>query len=57
LKFVVHIINSKIVKSKIVKLTRREKDDVVDTDVTMSLMILLVQAIAVTLVVERKKSI
>jgi hypothetical protein len=57
LKFVVHIINSKIVKSKIVKLTRREKDDVVDTDVTMSSMILLVQAIAVTLVVERKKSI
>jgi hypothetical protein len=50
LKFVVHIINSKIIK-----LTRREKDDAVDVDMTMSSMILLVQAIAATLVVERKK--
>jgi hypothetical protein len=33
------------------KLTRREKDDVVDVDVTMSSMILLMQAIAATLVV------
>jgi hypothetical protein len=35
LKFVVHKINSKMVKSKIVLLTRKEKTDVADADVTM----------------------
>jgi hypothetical protein len=35
LKIVVHKRNSKIVKSIIVKLTRREKSNATDTDVTM----------------------
>jgi hypothetical protein len=35
LKFVVHEINSKTVKSKMVVLTGREKIDVGDTDVTV----------------------
>jgi hypothetical protein len=35
LKFVVHEINSKTVKSEMVVLTEREKADVGDTDVTV----------------------
>jgi hypothetical protein len=35
LKFVVHELNSEIVKSKIVVLTEKEKTDVADTDVVV----------------------
>jgi hypothetical protein len=36
LKFVVHEINSEMVKSKMVVLTEREKTDVSDADIAMS---------------------
>jgi hypothetical protein len=36
LKFVVHELNSEIVKSKMVVLTEKEKTDVADTDVVVS---------------------
>jgi hypothetical protein len=39
LKFTVHKINSKMVKSRMVKLTGREKVDVIDADVVMSYML------------------
>jgi hypothetical protein len=35
LKFVIHKINSKIIKSEIVKLTRRENVDIADADVVV----------------------
>jgi hypothetical protein len=35
-KFVIHEINSKIIKSKIMVLTKRENVDVTDIDVTLS---------------------
>jgi hypothetical protein len=36
LKFVVHELNSKMVKSRMVMLTERENIDVIDADVTVS---------------------
>jgi hypothetical protein len=39
IKFVVHEMNSKMVKSEMVVLTGREKADVADTDVAMGWML------------------
>jgi hypothetical protein len=52
--FFVHKINSKIVKSEIVVLTGREKTNITDADVTISLML---QLAAGCIVDEKKREI